>query len=67
MSDKAKGIVITFNVDLDYEQLQNIKNTLRMIKGVADVKESVVNVDDYINRQRIKLEYQNKLREVFKD
>lgn len=67
MSDKAKGIVITFNVDLDYEQLQNIKNALRMIKGVADVKESVVNVDDYINRQRIKLEYQNKLREVFKD
>jgi len=64
MSDKVKGLYVSFDDDLHEETVERIVNAIKMIKGVQDVSSNVVNADDWLNRKRIAMEYQGEIYKV---
>jgi hypothetical protein len=61
MSDKFKGLIVTLDADYQQEDVRNIMQAISMMKKVVDVSPSVVTMDDYMNRTRIKIEISEKL------
>lgn len=66
MTDRIKGFYVTLEQDIRDDYFEAIKNAVLMIKGVISIKESIVDSDDFINRERIRQEYMHKLFEVLK-
>jgi len=66
MTDRLKGVVVTFDRDIREDDAEYILNAIRMIKGVIDVTPNVLNSDDHINRMRIENEIREKLWQAFK-
>jgi len=60
MTDRIKGFTIVLDSDIKDDDLEYIENAIRMIKGVAGIQRSIVNAEDYMNRERIKLEFRQK-------
>ena len=67
MTDRLKGVVVTFEADIREDDAQEIINAIQMIKGVYSVSKSVRTHDDIMNRQRIRMEYREKLWKVLHD
>lgn len=67
MTDRIKGFVVTLDSDIRIDDIDQIVNAIKMIKGVCSVEPSVSNFDDTMNRERIKLEYRNKFITFFKE
>lgn len=67
MTDRLKGVVVTFEEDIRDDDAQEIINAILMIKGVKTVATSIANHDDHMNRSRIRLEYRQKLFDALKD
>jgi len=67
MGDKYKGLLVTFENDLNEEAMEMVKQSILMTKGVLDVSEIKSNFDDYINRKRVKHEMLEKIYELFKE
>jgi len=66
MTDRIKGFYVTLDKDYRDDDVETIKNAILMIKGVISVKESIVDSDDHINRERIRQELIQKLWDVLK-
>jgi len=66
MSDKTKGLIVSFEKDLQDGSAERIKHAISMLKGVFSVEKSVTDVDDYLNRQNIKAEFKNDVLELWK-
>lgn len=66
MSDRIKGFTVALSEDLKEEDCQGIINAIMMIKGVVAVNTNVLNVDDYLARQRVKYELRDALYDLFK-
>ena len=71
MSNKIKGFTVVLEEDFDVEFAEEIKNSINMIRGVANVESLETTGDDYFNRERIKAEFRTKffrkLHELMKD
>jgi hypothetical protein len=67
MTDRYKGLIVSLDNDYRDDDSESIINGIKMIKGVADVKPIVVNIDDYLNRNRIRMELQEKLLSILSD
>ena len=67
MTDRIKGLVVTLDKDYREDDVEAIVGAIRMIKGVANVHLNVTDMDDHINRQRIRAELVEKLFEVLKE
>lgn len=66
MSDRVKGLTVVLDGDYREEDIEMIKELILQIKGVKTVKESIVNVDDLINRARITIEIKEKIYDFLK-
>lgn len=64
MSDHIKGFYVALDRDVRDDDFEYIKNAVLLIKGVSKVKENVENADDWINRERIRTEYKDKLIDI---
>lgn len=62
MTDRVKGCVVTFDRDYRDDDAEEILQAIRMIKGVLSVEGSVKNLDDTMNRERIKNRYERAIR-----
>ncbi len=67
MTDRLKGLVVTFDKDIREDDAQEIFNAIKMIRGVLDVSSSVATYDDHMNRTRIDREYKQKIWDAFFD
>jgi hypothetical protein len=61
MTDRLKGVVVTFDRDIREDDAQEIINAIKMIRGVLAVDQSVADYDDHMNRARIEREYKQKV------
>lgn len=61
MSDRYKGLIITLEKDFKDEDAKEIMTAIAMVKGVLKVSPSVANVDDHLNRMRIKHEIEGRI------
>lgn len=66
MSDRVKGLTVVLDNDYREEDIEMIKELILQIKGIKTVKESIVNVDDLINRARITIEIKEKIYDFLK-
>lgn len=64
MTDRVKGFTVTLEKDIRIDDVQVIMQSIRMIRGVADVEASITTMDDHMNRQMIKAELRNKIFEI---
>ncbi len=67
MSDRVKGFVVTLEDDVRLEDVELVMQTIRYMRGVANVEPSIVDESDWINQQRIKNELRNKMYQFIKD
>jgi hypothetical protein len=63
--DRIKGLVVTLDQDYKDEDIKSLIDAINMIKGVTNVDLVGSNIDDIINRNRIKNEFQDKLNKMF--
>ena len=61
MTDRLKGVTVTFEADIRDDDAKAIINAIFMIKGVIDVEPSIRNHDDIMNRARVREEMENKI------
>lgn len=62
MTDRFKGVVVTFEKEMRSDDAEELINAIRCLRNVADVAPSVDNIDDHMNRTRVRREL---LGEVF--
>jgi hypothetical protein len=67
MTDRLKGVLVTFDQDIREDDAAQIIAAIRMIKRVADVKPLVCNVEDEMARIRVDLEWRKKLSDLLFD
>ena len=65
MTDRLKGVHVAFEKNIREDDAETIINAIRMIKGVADVKTSIANPDDWMNREQVKREIKSKLLDLY--
>lgn len=61
MTDRLKGVVVTFNSDIREDDAESIINAIQMIKGVLKVTPSVRDHNDIMNRSKIKREIEERI------
>ena len=61
MTDRMKGCVVSFDRDIREDDVELLVNAIKMIKGVLSVELSVADIDDHINRDRIRHDVQERL------
>jgi len=66
MTDRIKGLVVVLDQDYRTDDVDEIVNAIQMVKGVAAVEKNVAEMDDYINRERVRQELVKKLFEALK-
>lgn len=67
MSDRVKGIIVTFESDIREDDAKEIINAILMIKGVLNVNTSVRDHNDIMNRERVRSEYKERLWNALND
>lgn len=67
MTDRIKGFVVTLDEDMRVDDIDQIVNAIKMIKGIYSVEPSVSNFDDTMNKERIKSELRGKFIEFLKE
>jgi copper chaperone CopZ len=67
MSDRYNAITVVLEKDTRDDDAQDIIAALKMVKGVADAKPNIVNVDSFVSDTRARQELGSKLFEVLYD
>jgi len=67
MTDRVKGFVVSLEHDMREDDVEMIKQSINMIKGVSDVENRLSNVDDQMNRMTIKNEIRKKILNFYND
>ena len=67
MTDRLKGVCVSFKEDIREDDAQAIIDAIKMIKGVHEVRTSVAGPSDFINRSMVKREVQKKLLHVIEE
>jgi hypothetical protein len=67
MTDRLKGLTVAFDADIREDNAQAIINAIKMFNGVVAVEATKAGADDYMNRERIKSEFRQKLLEIFQE
>ena len=61
MTDRIKGLVITFVDPIREEQAEAIQNAIYQLRGVATVHALADNPDDHVNRHMIRMELEKRI------
>ena len=64
MTDRAKGCLVVFDADYRTDDLNSLTAAILQLKGVVAVQLSLTAPEDYMNRQRVMFELQEKLLRV---
>jgi ATP sulfurylase len=64
MTDRLKGVIVTFQNDVREDDAEAILNAIRMIKGVLSAKPLVSDVNQHMAEQRVRQELGEKLWKV---
>ena len=56
MTDRLKGVVVTFETDLRTDDAEAIIEAIKMLRGVEAVAPSVADISDHMNRMRVRQE-----------
>lgn len=67
MTDRLKGVLVTFDHDIREDDAEQIIAAIKMIKCVADVRPLVSNVEDEMARIRVDREWRKKLSDMLFD
>lgn len=67
MTDRIKGCIVVFGCDIRDDDAVLVLDAIRMIRGVASVTTSVRTPDDWMNRERIRRDYQQKVLAIFEE
>jgi uncharacterized protein YjiS (DUF1127 family) len=67
MTDRAKGLMVAFADDFREDDIDDLMNAIRMLKGVIDVRTVTANPDDWMNRRRVRFELHEKLWKALND
>jgi hypothetical protein len=65
MTDRLKGLLVTFEKDIRDDDAQARIDAIKQIKGVISVKPLVADYVDYMARERVEREMQQKLWDTF--
>lgn len=66
MTDRLKGVYVAFDKDYRDDDVEQIIDAIKMVRGVVDVKAVTVNPEDWMNRARVKDEMRDKFFELWK-
>lgn len=61
MTNRVNGLVITLDKDYRDDDVQVIIDAIKMIRGVADVDMNIVEMQDYLNRNRVRYEIEGEI------
>jgi len=64
MTDRLKGVIVTFKEDIREDDAEAILNAIQMVKGVLTVKPLISNYDQHIAEDRVRHEIYQKLFDV---
>ena len=67
MTDRVKGCWVLFDKDIRVDDVEQITDAIKMIKGVQEVQISVADFNDWANRNRIKAELRDKFWQFYQD
>ena len=67
MTDRIKGVYVALDRDYRTDDVEEILNAIKMVKGVSDITVNIVDFDDWNNRSRIRQELSAKLWEALHD
>lgn len=66
MTDRIKGFVVTLEKDLREDDAEATLTALRQIKGVLAVEPQLANIEDQLNRTRIRYELGKNILELIR-
>jgi len=66
MTDRIKGVLVTFEKDIREDDCEPIIGALKMIKGVLTVKPYISKMEDYILYQRGHFDARNEMFELLR-
>ncbi len=66
MTDRIKGVLITFENDIRDDQAQPIIEALKMIKGVSIVKPYITGIEDYMSYEKGYLDARKQMFDLLK-
>lgn len=61
MSDRYKGLAVTLSSDLRDDDAEGLIQAIYLFKGIASVEPILANIDDQINRSRMRKEIMDKI------
>ena len=61
MTDRLKGVLVTFDRDIREDDAEHILNAIRMVRGVQDVSPLVADHVDHLARVRIDAEWRERI------
>lgn len=67
MADRVKGFTVTLEKDIRIDDVEEILNAVRCIKGVLHVEPSLSTHEDFMAQVRIKTELRHKLYEILRN
>ena len=67
MSNKIKGLTVAFEKDVNEEYAEEITKAIQLFDGVGEIKASISNSDDWINRAQVKMEFREKIYTFMKE
>lgn len=66
MTDRVKGLIVLLGKDIRTDDCEAIVEAIKMVKGVAAVSMDVSDHNDWMARERVRLELREKLWEILK-
>jgi hypothetical protein len=66
MTDRLQGVYVAFDVDIREDDAKDIIAAISQIRHVLRVEPSVVDLSDFVARERVRRELTDKLWEILK-
>ena len=66
MTDRYKGVVVTFDRDIREDDAEETLNAIRHIRGVLEVQPVVANYDDHMNRELVRRDLGKRIMDVLR-
>lgn len=64
MTDRVNGLVVVLDHDMRSDDVQVLVEAIKCLRFVTAVSTNVIDFNDYMNRERIRAEFSEKLWEV---
>lgn len=61
MTERMKGLLVHFEEDYREDDVEALKDAILLMKGITKVEAICKNMDDTLNRERVRLELRVKL------